>query len=380
MAAQTRSLAAHARSLEERLAEIEGALNVARPHARPHRVEVGSAPAGSVGGATARQAKTPRLAPPQTAATTSTVSVVAAPDVIAPGATPTGSPPSVGVGRPSDAPQETFVFRENAVTLQPRRAEISTEVGYVHSNGFLQSDRAFTSATSLRLGLLDWLELNATVPAFATTRTRGIGPFQTQSREVSGLGDVLLQANARVHEQTAVTPGVVVSLGALLPTGAQPYDFRTYQPNPSLPAYRPDPTDLSAAYFSRGAGGVVTNLQFYKTVDPLILFFGAGVRRLFTQRAQGHDVQPGLIYTYNFGFSFALSEKSTLGLQVIGSYENKLAVDGRAVPQSDLEPVVVRVSLIQRIFPQTWLEPALTAGLTSNAPGLGIALGVRHRF
>ena len=47
-------------------------------------------------------------------------------------------PPSLGVGNPTDAPQETFVFRENSVTLPPWRFETSTAFGYVRGNGFLQ--------------------------------------------------------------------------------------------------------------------------------------------------------------------------------------------------------------------------------------------------
>lgn len=289
-------------------------------------------------------------------------------------------PPSLETSKPDADPQETFVFRDNSVTLRPWRLEASTEFGYVHGDGFLQTDRAFTSVTSVRLGVLNWLEFDATLPAFTATRTRGTGPFRTQTREVGGLGDALIQANARVHEQTENTPGVVISLGALLPTGPAPYDFSRYQPNPAIPAYNPNPTDLNAAYFSRGAWGAVGNLQLYKTVDPLILFAGLGARYLFSQRVQGHMVQAGVIYTYNLGFSLALSEKSTLGFQVAGDYENTLVVDHHAVPQTNLEPVVARVSLIQRIFAQTWLEPALTAGLTNTAPGFGLSVGVRRRF
>ncbi len=290
-------------------------------------------------------------------------------------------PPSVETATKPDAdPQETFVFRDNSVTLRPWRLEASTEFGYVHADGFLQTDRAFTSVTSVRLGVLNWLEFDATLPAFTATRTRGTGPFRTQSREVGGLGDALIQANARVHEQTENTPGVVISLGALLPTGPAPYDFSRYQPNPAIPAYNPNPTDLNAAYFSHGAWGAIGNLQLYKTLDPLILFAGLGARYLFSQRVQGHMVQAGVIYTYNLGFSLALSEKSTLGFQVAGDYENTLVVDHHAVPQTNLEPVVARVSLIQRIFAQTWLEPALTAGLTNTAPGFGLSVGVRRRF
>ena len=288
--------------------------------------------------------------------------------------------PSLEASKPDADPQETFVFRDNSVTLRPWRLEASTEFGYVHGDGFLQTDRAFTSVTSVRLGVLDGLEFNATLPAFTATRTRGTGPFRTQSREVGGFGDALLQANARVHEQTEGTPGVVISIGALLPTGPAPYDFSRYQPNPAARGYNPNPTDLNAAYFSRGAWGAVGNLQAYKTIDPLILFAGLGARYLFAQGVQGHMAQAGVIYTYNLGFSLALSEKSTLGFQVAGDYENKLVIDHHAVPQTNLEPAVARVSLIQRIFAQTWLEPALTAGLTNAAPGFGLSVGLRRRF
>jgi len=288
--------------------------------------------------------------------------------------------PSLGVGNPADAPQEAFVFRQNAVTLSPLRVEADLDFGYVRSNGFLQTDRAAIANASVRVGVLDWLEVNATIPAFATSRSRSVGPFRTQTRQVSGVGDVLVQANARIHEQTADTPGVVLSLGALLPTGPNPYDFRNYQPDPKVAGYNPNPTNLNAAFVSRGAWGIVTHLEFYKTIDPVIVFFGAGANYLFPQTVAGRNIQAGVIYDYNMGLSLALSDKSTLGVQVEGAYQAGLTVNRRLVPQSDLEPVVVRVSAIQRIFEDTWVEPSFAAGLTSNAPGLALDVGLRHRF
>lgn len=272
------------------------------------------------------------------------------------------------------------MFRDNAVTLRPRRLEASTEVSYARGDGFLQTDRAVTSTTSLRVGVLDWLELNATVPAYTSWRTRGVGPFRSQTRAANGLGDVLVQGNARLHEQTASLPGVVLSAGVLLPTGAAPYNFDRFQPDPNARGYNPNPTNLNAAYFSRGAWGVVTNLQVYKTIDPIIVFFGIGTRHLFPQNVDGRTVQAGTTFTYNVGFSLALSEKSTLGFQIAGAYQGKLNVDGRSVPQSDIEPVTARVSVIQRVFENTWIEPSLTAGLTNNSPRFGLGVGLRHRF
>lgn len=361
-AARERALEAKVRSLEQRLAGMEAKLE-ARGHRSPSEASPAPPRAGPAGKSVDHA--TAEATPPKPG-------MAAKPP--APGL------PAVEPNAAAEAPQETFVFRENSVTLKPWRLEVDTAADYIKGSGFLQSDRALSAATSIRLGVLDWLEASATIPAFTSTRTRGTGPFRTQSRQVSGMGDVVLQANARLHEQTAGAPGVVLSFGTLFPTGLQPYEFRNYQPDPALRGYNPNPTDLNAAYLSRGAWGLFANLQFYKTVDPLILFFGVGARYFLPQGTQGHSVQAGTAYTYNMGLSFAVSEKSTLGLQVLGSYADKLSVDRRAVPGSELEPASVRLSLIQRIFPDTWVEPSLGAGLTRDSPGLDIGLGVRRRF
>lgn len=361
-AAKERVLEARIRSLEQRLGEMETKLE-----GREHR---SSLKAPSV---------RPRPNPVAEASNSAAAEPVRSKSNIA--ATPAA--PGLSAVEPNAAietPQETFVFRENSVTLKPRHFEIDVGADYIRGSGFLQSDRALSAATSIRLGVLDWLEVNATIPGFTSTRTRGIGPFRTQSKQVSGFGDLALQANARLHEQTADTPGIVLSLGTLFPTGVRPYEFGNYQPNSALRGYNPNPTDFNAGYLSRGEWGLFTNLQFYKTVDPLILFFGAGVRYFLPQGIQGHTVQAGTAYTYNMGFTFAVSEKSTLGLQILGSYADKLSVDRHAVPQSELEPVSVRLSLIQRIFLNTWIEPSLGAGLTRDSPSLDIGFGIRHRF
>jgi len=361
-AVKERVLEARIRSLEQRLGEMETKLE-----GREHRSSL----------------KVPPVRPRPNPVAEASNSAAAEPTRSKSNIAATPADPRLSAVEPNAAietPQETFVFRENSVTLKPRHLEIDVGADYIRGSGFLQSDRALSAATSIRLGVLDWLEVNATIPGFTSTRTRGIGPFRTQSKQVSVFGDLALQANARLHEQTADTPGIVLSLGTLFPTGVRPYEFGNYQPNSALRGYNPNPTDFNAGYLSRGEWGLFTNLQFYKTVDPLILFFGAGVRYFLPQGIQGHTVQAGTAYTYNMGFSFAVSEKSTLGLQILGSYADKLSVDRHAVPQSELEPVSVRLSLIQRIFLNTWIEPSLGAGLTRDSPSLDIGFGIRHRF
>jgi hypothetical protein len=211
-------------------------------------------------------------------------------------------------------------------------------------------------------------------------RSRTTGPFRSRSKSTGGVGDISLQANSRLWDQSAGVPGAVLSTGLIFPTGPSPYSVAFYQPDSTKPGYNPNPTDFAAANFARGAWGLTSNLQFYKTLDPIIVFFGGGVQSLFEKTIDRHTIQPGLIYIYNLGLSFALSEKSTLGFQVNGSYGDKLTVDRALVPESNLESAIARVSLIQRVAHNSYLEPSLIAGLTRDSPDFGLNLGFRHRF
>lgn len=290
------------------------------------------------------------------------------------------SPPPVtpGVGEKDEAPQELNVLRENTVTLKPTRLEISDEIDYLRNESLLQNDRAFVSNANIRYGVLDWLELSALIPVGHSTRTTILAGLESTRQNVSGFGDLVIQTNARVHEQTSNWPGVVVSLGMIVPTGASPYDFTGY----SLPrtGSLPNPRNPLAFYYSQGAWGIHSNLQFYKTVDPVILFAGFGADYIFPNQYSGFDVSGFLRYNYNFGLSFALSEKTTLGFSILGTYTPDLRVNGRDVFQSSLEPTIARVTVIQRLMKGVWLEPSVAFGMDQDAPNFGIGLGLRARF
>lgn len=363
-----RALEERVRYLERRLERLEARFE--RPNSIGDGRTVAAAPAAVSPASNLPQTKAPASSKVVDSPARSDAKAVASWDAVS----------RPGSGGANDVAQETFIFRENSVTLKPARIEASTQFAYIRANGFLQTDRAFASTSALRVGVFDWMEVGVTVPVFSATRSRLVGPFASQQQTVRGLGDIGLQASMRVREQTESTPGVVLSVGGILPTGISPYRFAFYQPDRDQRGYNPNPTNLNGNYLSRGVGGITGNLQLYKTLDPVIVFLGGGVQHFFEARINSHTVQPGMTYTYNLGFSFALSEKSTLGLQVNGSYASKLLVDKRRVPESELEPVVVRTSLVQRVFANTFLEPELTAGLTNNAPNLGLAMGLRHRF
>jgi hypothetical protein len=236
------------------------------------------------------------------------------------------------------------------------------------------------SNTSIRYGMLSWLELSLTLPIGYANRTTNVGLAQDVSENTSGLGDLLLQANARIVDQRQNWPGVVISLGTYLPTGHNPYNFSNYSLNAPGVAATPNPVNILADEFSQGDWGLRTNLQFYKTVDPFILFFGLGFDYYFPQQFSGFTVSTGLRYNYNFGFSFAASEKTTLGVTWTGEYLQDIKVDGHSVFQSGGEPTIIRLNIIQRIAKNTYLEPAVSIGLNMDAPDFVIGLGLRTRF
>ena len=131
-----------------------------------------------------------------------------------------------GTGKANDAAQETFVFRENSVTLKPARIEASTQFAYIRANGFLQTDRAFASTSAVRVGVFDWMEVGVTVPFFSATRSRLVGPFASQDQTVRGLGDIGLQASMRVHEQTENTPATGCGFWSELAVTCQKFAIR----------------------------------------------------------------------------------------------------------------------------------------------------------
>lgn len=360
-------LEARIRYLEERLNRLEGVVALSQGGAAVHRTDAGSTKSG--------KAPSPLAAGPDVGSAPIQTEASAGADRKEP-----IGPLQIGVGAPGDTPQELAVLRQNSVTLKANKFEISTEAAYVSRHSPLQTDRTFLSTTTIRYGVLDWLELSATAPFGLSDRTTRTGPGTAVAKDVRGFGDLLLQANARIFEQTRDLPGVVISLGAFAPTGPSPYDFSRYGLDRPGSAPTPNPRNPLSNFFSTGAWGARTNLQFYKTVDPMILFCGAGVDYLFPQRIAGFAVDNPLRFNYNFGVSFAASDKTTLGFSVNGSYDEPLQVNNRKVFDSSGEPIFARLSVIQRMYNNVYVEPAVAIGLTPDVPNVALEVGVRAQF
>lgn len=274
-----------------------------------------------------------------------------------------------------EIPQEAFIFRDQAVTLRPGRYEASFDVAYTRSRRTLTSDRMLSGGATLRAGLFDGIEGSINIPFFHSTRSIDTGPGVVNDRELTNIGDVGMQVNFRGWGERDRIPGAVFSVGVSAPTGPAPFVVSPLGISETIL-----PVDPLRLYNTRGAWAVRGGVQFFKTVDPVVLFGGAAYEYAFETERQGVTFQPGQRYTYNAGMSFAMSDISTLGITFLGSYTTRLRADRFVYRSSAQETAALRFALVQRLADTLWVEPSLAIGLVQESPSFQLGLGLRYRF
>lgn len=272
----------------------------------------------------------------------------------------------------STVAQEAFLARDNIPTLQSNKFEVSQSFDYGRATSFVQNDRSFRATTTLRYGIANDVELALSVPYFSSQR-RTNAFNQTIVRNRSGLADISVQASANLWREGEWYPGAALTLGVSIPTGDAPYDLQNLRAGVI-------PTDPLALNQSSGHWVPRGSLQFFKTVDPLILFFGVGADYAIPKNFLGVKVEPGYRITYNMGFGFAVSERTTLGVSFNGALSERMKVGGVPVANSVNELLTARFTLIQRLGQDFWLEPAVTVGMTDDAPDAAFSISLRKRF
>lgn len=332
------------RQLEQRLMQMEKRLSAAEARARSEKP---------------RQNAT-RQAPASPAESTSTQA--------------TATPPSPNPIPERNENLEFGIVRENVATLSSRAMEIAVGIGYSKNASLLQDDRTLSSFVSARYGIFDGVELGVTLPYYYNYRYTQTSPTQLDSNRAASMGDTQVQLTALVSKETPTLPSVNVTVGTSIPTGATPYYFGT--------GYRSggNPVDPLFGRQSRGEWAMFGNLQFVKTFDPIVLFAGFGVEYPFSTNHQGHEVEWPMRFNYNAGFSFIVSNTTTLGFALIGAYQGDVRVDGQRGKPTQSEPIAGRLTLTQRLAPNFYIEPSVGIGLSKDAPQLNATLVARKRF
>jgi hypothetical protein len=329
------------------------------------------------GASPARAARPPRVTPaaPAPAARPIAEPPAPSPPPEARASEPRGPEPRARDPRDEEIPQEAFVFRDQAVTLRPGQAEVSLDLGYLRDRRTVSSDRSASAILTGRLGLFERVEASVTLPFFQSTRSFELSPTLVNDRETRGIGDVTVQVNALAWGERAAWPGAVVTAALVTPTGPSPFI------NPLLGiSAQQVPIDITQFISTRGVWALRGGAQFFKTVDPIILFGGVSYEYAFPLERGGITFQPGWRIAYNAGLSFALSERSTLGLSFVGNYTAALRAGPITYRNTASEAGILRLSLVQRLGAGLWLEPSLGVGLVTDSPSFQLGLGLRYRF
>lgn len=266
------------------------------------------------------------------------------------------------------------VIRDKAVGLGQGNWELANDIDYLREDNSLQFARAVVGSTTLRYGLTDGIEIGVKVPGvYSHRKTNLFGG--SQEEDLTYLGDISLQLNATVLRETGSAPGVVALLGATVPTGPSPYEA-----GEGVEAGR-NPNSVFKFYTqTAGHYQLLGGLQVFKSFDPVVFFGGVSARYFFPDSFYGVSVEPAMMYSYNIGFGFAVSQSTTLGATVFGSHQQNLVVDSEKVLGPVSEPVSTRFSLSQRFNENFFVEPSVTLGLTNEAPDVIVSLGTRWRF
>ena len=112
----------------------------------------------------------------------------------------------------------------------------------------------------------------------------------------------------------------------------------------------------------------------------MVVFGGLGVSYAFAKEYGGVDVAPGYTVNWNLGYTFAVSETTSFGMTVLGSYKPDMKVGGIRVPSSGNEPVSVRFSVLQKLAKDFYVEPSISLGLTDDAPDSTLSINTRFTF
>ena len=278
------------------------------------------------------------------------------------------SPPTIGQ-KPEEEDIRRLFLRRESVLLRPREFDLEGGLNYqvdeVRIPGLQnRRQREFTVPLSARIGVMERIEAFATLPLmYGTLENNNFGDVQNNSE--FGLGDLSAGAKFLCFSESPPWPETVLSLGFIAPTGSKP-------------------TDMDQIALGSGHWAVSGGVQFIKTLDPVVIFWGLSYSHLFAAKryysAPDQDVQPGELFGYNLGLAFAINDNVSVSALVLGYYFSEDKIDGVTISGSSRDTVSLRLALTHRVNRNTYVEPSLSFGLTTEAPDMGVGITLTHRF
>jgi len=221
--------------------------------------------------------------------------------------------------------------------------------------------RAFIAPFSLRYGLSKKMELFTAIPL-------GLSLFErdnvlTESHEEAGmLGDITAGFVYQVPKTRFQLPETAFNFSVTTPTSSS-----------SVAALSGDQATLGNGVWKLGMG-----FNFVESVDPIVFFGGLGYQYQFAENNRGFRIQRGDAFNYYFGAGFAVSDDISVSAQVSGLLQDKTSVSGLVIPNSDIEPMSVRLGFMRRLSLKSRIQPSIDFGLTRDAADATVSLRFIH--
>jgi hypothetical protein len=126
---------------------------------------------------------------------------------------------------------------------------------------------------------------------------------------------------------------------------------------------------LSAAHASLGSGTwrLASAMNFVESHDPVVTFGSIGYQYQFADDAGPARLERGGALTYSLGLGIAVSDDFSVSSQVSGYFQDETRVNGVPIPNSDIEPVSLRFSVVRRTSLQSRIQPYVDFGLNRDA-------------
>jgi len=180
--------------------------------------------------------------------------------------------------------------------------------------------------------------------------------FTEQTRNTTGIGDVLTGFNYLLLKESKDCPAVIGSCDVIIPTGNAV-----------------DPRFLLDSGLGKGAWSLSSRFLMVKSLDPIVAFWGAGYRINFEDTYNGDKIDFGDQIQYTLGIGFGVNDKVTLSSALIGSYITDFTVNRVTVPGSSADLISLRLaSTFSNCRGIT--EPFVNFGLTDLTPGASLGI------
>lgn len=219
--------------------------------------------------------------------------------------------------------------------------------------------RLLYTPLATRYGLTRNIQLFANLPmGYSNTQISTFGVSDSVNR--GGIGDMTAGASFHLLKSEDQLPDVIATMDFTAPTGV--FDTPIFGQVPG--------SNLGQGFWAMSG-----SLLFVHRYDPVIVFYGGGIRHLFEREFDGVLFSPGEQILYQFGVGFSVNDRVTFSTAFQGFYITNTQLDNETIDGTNLEPISLRFAVtIARNC--RIIEPFVAIGATHSAPAANFGLVV----